>query len=411
MTMWSARTILAEEKRLLKRVFISGVILVAMNSAGFAQSPAEVRRSFSLELASHILDSSTLFRSEGPARGWRGIALASPATSTAALVEAQGGLPRGIADGIAHLFVFDNVVEMRNGLANLSMRELGSVWRDLLVRSMPRGVTNFDTGGGGAPWSKWLYRQPDHVDVARGINIYREPSDFIIKYSEYSLAYENLLAGKPSDSWRIDPKLSRYRTFEQAEKALLDEWLRYGYKSEVEQALKVSMSTPQWLAWSRWTAAEAPFKAASLRWSASYSVPQSYLFPPPDSWGLIGSWRRMRSVVAGVPAPISYQLLTVRVLRPWMHLGALLDGNLIVDPKLPSNEGYVLSSGVEPTFEATPEGAAATFIEELLLVRGIHPVDSSAAVPPSAHPLSSFAYPDAIHLIGYVVRVLPKFPR
>ena len=88
-----------------------------------------------------------------------------------------------------------------------------------------------------------------------------------------------------------------------------------------------------------------------------------------------------------------------------MDLDGLLSGRLIFR----EGEGMdgLVSSGSIPTEDALPEGKMSAFVEELLLVRDIRLM---SGLDQSDHPLSKFAYPDAINLVGYVVRVLPKLP-
>ncbi|TWB07186.1 hypothetical protein FBZ96_1011004 [Bradyrhizobium stylosanthis] len=392
---------------LFRCVLLLVILVLAGSERSFGQSPLDIRRSFSQELSTILLDSPELYASQGPDRGWLGVVLAVPGTSIAPMAEAYNGLSGDLARSLVYASTFDRTLQVRDGFAFFTVRTLDAVWSDLLRRSIPSSVAPAVTN----TWSRWLFREPDNVELARRTIPYRAPSEYLIKYREYQLAFENLMAGRNGDAWKTDPKLAGYRTFDQAQRALLQDWTTFGYRNEIDRAQRSFQAATQTKAWSRWSESRSMYDLNVVPINLTAVAPQTVLLPPPTSWGLVSSWVRLQSRVAGVSQPISFQLQRVKLERPWLNLGALIDGSLAVDATSPENQGYVLSTGAQPTFEKSPEGEAAVLVEELLLVRGIHPPDSSASVPFSSHPLALFASPDAINLIGYVVRVLPKFPR
>ena len=88
-----------------------------------------------------------------------------------------------------------------------------------------------------------------------------------------------------------------------------------------------------------------------------------------------------------------------------MDLGALLSGR--IKPRRTEDSALPVSDGAPANENAVPNGTLGAFIEELVLVREITKTGGQNSVP-DGHPLGNFAYPDAINILGYVVRTLPS---
>lgn len=402
-------------RRLVEGATLAGAAsLLLRGGKSAAQTSDASRRALVGELANALWGASVPFVERPDRRGWEGVALASPGTSLAALTEGYGSHGTTLQTAVQTLAsntLFDRQVEVRSGVAYFSQRALSGVWQDFLARAMPpRSIREANRTEVSAALQT-LFQQPDAVDRARGISLMTEPSAAFIRYREYEDLYGALEAGGPTGLWRLHPRLVRYTSLDEARRAILNEWNIFGFKAEIERAVRTverSSSSPAWREWAR--------ARALIIQNQTYAGPdlpilQSYLFPPPAAWSEQAAWLRLQSRLNDGSAEfVSFQLARINVVRPWLYIEGITERKLAVNTAAPENAGYILSDGSTPTYERTPGGQMSAYVGELLLVRGIRMASSGAPVPTGEHPLSLFAYPNAINLLGYVIRVLPRYP-
>ncbi len=365
------------------------------------------RKQFATELSGKLLGSRDLFGPADANRGWMGVVLAPPGTSIAALSEAFNGYSGELIRSLTNSTAFDQPIEVRQGFGFFTPRPISTIWSDFLKRAMP--INNVDQNKAlELQASKWLFR-PVRTKNGKGFYYSSTPSCYMTSYQNYEHLYSILVSGRGGDLWRLEPRLKRYLTYSDAEQGVMKDWVKRGYKSQIEVAtaqLDAARTSPDW---SNWAAAKAAFDNNQIPVDQDTRVSQTFLFPPPAAWSEVGSWLRLESAIPGL-SPIRYQVARIKVVRPWMRIEAALDGSVRVNPQLAANSGYELSNGTVPTFEQMPLGLMPVYIDELILVRNIHNLGSPSEIQLSSHPLASFAYPDAINLVGFVVRVLPAIP-
>ncbi len=363
-------------------------------------SPA--RAEFARELSLSLLGAPDSFVDVGPGRGWRGVVLAPPGTSIAPLTEAYSGLPGGLSQTLANATVFDRPIAIKNGMAVFGLRTLDSAWGEILRITRPPAPLPRDRKLSNVVM-KWLFKP-----IFKGKKIVgytREPSRYVKRYKEFEASYAMLQRGKSNDMWRLDPRLRKYSSFEQADAAVQAEWLKSGYKSEVESATWAFESSSIGPVWRNWSSLNERFDAHRIPVDQFTRLPETYLFPPPASWSSVSTWMRLFSKSALEGSEVRFQLARIAVSRPWMDAESLIDGTLSFPN---AGDGFVVSDGTPPSLDALPGGKFSAYVEELLLVRDIK-VQNKEGVT-YEHPLAAFAYPDAINLVGYVVRVMPKLP-
>lgn len=389
----------------MKRAKILGLaIFVAIASANIvskARADAEgLRRSFTRDLSAVLLNGQSTFVDLGDGLGWQGVVLASPGSSIAPLTEAYSGLPGSLQQYLANSTVYDRPVSMTAGFAQLGPRPLSAIWKDVLDETRPQEplprdrVLNQTT-------MKWLFKPI--YKRGKVIGYTREPSKYLLRYKEFQSQYKMLMLGKVSELWKLDPRLKKYKTFEQARETILRDWAKSGFKAEVESAtwsFEASATGPQW---QRWMSANEDFNTHLIPIDTHTKSPETYLFPPPAAWSTVSSWIR---AVSGDEDGQSFhfQLARVKISRPWFDVDQLVSGDL----KAQKSDVERISDGARPSDVSFPTGRMPCFIEELIIVRDIKL--SGAINSDSKHPLASFAYPDGINLVAYVVRVLPKMP-
>lgn len=405
----------AGRRRLVLGATLAGAAtLLLRGSESPAQTSDASRRAFLGELANALWDASAPFVERPDRRGWEGVALASPGTSLAALTEGYGSHGATLQTAVQTLAsntLFDRPVEVRSGVAYFSQRALSGVWQDFLTRAMPPRSVREGNRTEVTAALQLLFQQPDAVDRARGVSLMTEPSAAFIRYREYEDLYSTLEAGGPTGLWRLHPRLVRYTSLEEARRAVLNEWNIFGFKSEIERAVRTlerSSSTPAWREWAR---ARALIVQNQTYAGPDLPILQTYLFPPPAAWSEQAAWLRLQTRLNDGSAEfVSFQMARINVVRPWLYIEGITERRLFVNATAPENAGYILSDGSTPTYERSPGGQMSAYVGELLLVRGIRMASSGAAVPTGEHPLSLFAYPNAINLLGYVIRVLPRYP-
>jgi hypothetical protein len=263
-----------------------------------------------------------------------------------------------------------------------------------------------------------LFRQADEIDKARGVQYLREPSPAVQRYREYELLYRALTsAAKNGDeTWRLNPRLTRYSSIEEAKTAIGEDWVNYGFKREVEAAREAFLAHTGARAWTDWMEAESAFTNGRVFLTPDIWVPQTILFPPASEWLSMPSWIRGVSSTGDPRVKVRFQIARVQIIRPWMAIEALLDGRIQIKRQSTKGRRPVLSDGTAPTGLSYPEGMLAVIPEELILVRGIRFIVANSTPEEQApsdlnHPLGLFSYPDDVNLVGYVVHALPKVPQ
>ncbi|WP_154674566.1 hypothetical protein [Mesorhizobium erdmanii] len=371
------------------------------NGVPTARADADtLRRSFNKELSAVLLNSQSTFVDLGDGVGWRGVVLASPGSSIAPLTEAYNGLPGSLQQYLANSAIFDRPVSVIEGFAELGQRPLSAIWKDVLEETRPHNPLPRDRVLSSATM-KWLFKPI----YKRGkiVGYTREPSKYLARYKEFQSQYKTLVLGKASELWKLDPRLKKYRTFDQARETLLKDWAKSGFKAEVESAtwtFEASSTGPEW---QRWMSANEDYNSHLVPIDGHTLSPETYLFPPPAAWSTVSSWIRATSQSDGGQV-YHYQLARIKIARPWLDIDDLISGDL----KARTANVQQISDGKGPSDVSFPSGRIPAFIEELIIVRDIKPSGVTAAA--SQHPLASFAYPDGINLVGYVVRVLPATP-
>jgi hypothetical protein len=243
-----------------------------------------------------------------------------------------------------------------------------------------------------------LFRKPDRVDEARGLNEVRQPSERYLRYQEFQAAWRILETTKrEDDAWRLHPRFSGYLTLDAAKSDLAADWVRFGHKAEIESAIARFEKKQLPGSWRTWLAANTAYRTNTVEVIPGVPSSRTWLFPAQDDWQNMRTWSNA-TFTSSDGSKIGCQIARIRINRPWMDL------SLITDPefRLSKLSGLgSLSDGVVPTNEKFSNGSMANVVEELILVRRVQGAKAG-------HPLSRFEYPEAINLIGYVVRSLPK---
>ncbi|MES0179660.1 hypothetical protein NKJ86_13810 [Mesorhizobium sp. M0025] len=385
---------------LLRTIILASLLCILGLSARAADDP--LRKIFAQDLARSLLGSPDVFRELSTGQGWRGIVLAAPGSSIAPLTEAFSGQPGDFAQSLANMTVFDRPVQVYGGFAAFAPRTLDVAWKSILEHSRPPVPLPRDRMLKTAVM-KWLFKPIFKKGKVTGYT--REPSRYAARYRKFEDTYTQLLRGRTNDMWRLDPRLKNYSSFQQAQDSIVREWFKSGYKAEIESATWSFQSSATGGDWQKWATADQLFEAHRTPVGLYSKIPETYLLPPPASWSSVSSWLRAVSDVPG--GQYRYQLARIKVERPWFDLDSLLSGALTPSASLSTDGSFEISDGSTPSFEKMPEGVLPAFVEELIIVRGIA-FSQTGASQPAGHPLSSFAYPDAINLVGYVVRVLPR---
>jgi hypothetical protein len=387
---------------------IAAALICISAASGFTQSLSEedVRRNFTNELAKMLFGALPNFQQvdEG-ASGWNGVVLVAPGTSLAPLIEAYNGYPGDLTQSLADVTVFDRPVKVHNGYAVFDTRTLSAVWSDILNNTMPASPLPKDRMLAQAVM-KWLFKPILKKNKVVGYT--REPSRYAFRYKEFSDTYGQLLRGQVNDMWRLDPRLRKYSTFEEAKAAVTHEWYKSGYKGEIEAAtwsFNAATTNPEWLSWSQ---SRESFARNARPVDAFRSEQETYLMPPPASWSSVSSWIRMFSKTA-TGGEYRYQIERVKIERPWFDVGSLTRNKLTLPPNSGTSSDLVISNGTPPTFEQFPKGDMSAYVTELILVRDIR-YNGASQDADISHPLGRFSYPDTVNLLGYVVRILPELP-
>jgi hypothetical protein len=407
---------------LLRRAFQAVPIAVFSITIIYAQPLPEPsdRERLILELNKALLgtnDGRALYL--GKSEGWRGVVIAPPGTPLSAFetpFDALGHDTVSVNKLLEAASNYDRVLLVNSGIANLGAQSVAEVWEVILNNSRPSPI-----GGGINSPIEVLFKQPDEVDRARGVLYLKEPSPQVIRYTEYEMLYRmlSLSDSRGDGTWRLHPRLSSYSTIEEAKNAVLNDWLQYGYKDEVESARADYEERNGSKEWRTWTRADSMYLNNRLAIDEFSSVPQTLLYPPPSEWFGMASWFSgvSSTLIKGQEIRIRFQIARVRIERPWLDLEALLSGGLHVQGHL----ARAISDGKTPDKGAYPAGVLSVFPEELLLVRNIvftrgdglaearidNPNANERFPLITDHPLGLFSYKEQINLLGYVVRALP----
>jgi hypothetical protein len=393
-------------RRLLVALF---AVAALINGADGAVMTAE-RGEFLLELTRALLSSeSPKAERDG---GWTGVVLSPPGQALSPVLasfDAVGSDRVNVAQALADAALFDRSLVVSDGVGNSSPFYLADSWKTVLDNSMPRKA--FPRDGLGVESQKWLFRLPDRVERARGIDFVGEPSVFFLRYREYELLYQLLANAKTSssgildgaDSWRRHPRLSKFANLENAMRSIAEDWVRFGHRAEIDKAkaeLDDLVGSKEWVEWLR---VKAKFDTESIDVGRTGKVYRTLLSPPPSEWLRMGSWVAL-SVQTLKKETIRFQMARVRIDRPWLDMESLVSGGIkIADDDQRSR----ISSGRVPTLTSYPPGRLSVYAVELVIVKNIQ---VSAGAVGSLHPLALFASPDQIQLLGYIVRVTPKLP-
>jgi hypothetical protein len=401
--------------RLFPRRILLPLCLVAVAWPAFAQPPTiSSRESFVRELTSALLGTNGEPLKLDGNEGWRGVVLAPPGTALSPTVTAfdvYGYDSVSVAKVLEAISQFDSVLAVHDGIGYPGPLSVANAWERVLEQARPV-ASQRELELEQSPVGTWLFRSPDKVDELRGVTYIREPSVYMLNYREYQNAFRMLVASeqRQDGTWRFNPKLMPYSSIQEAKEAVSRDWSLYGYQSEIEQALAAFAEATHAAAWREWSEAKEAFTENRIELTPYRWASVTLLFPPPSEWLNMSSWRQG---VATLPIPsrrVRFQFARVRILRPWFLVEKLLTGRLQL-----RESQTVLSDGTSPTSLKYPSGELAVFPEELVLVRGIHFVqgdenNEQPAPPTTQHTLGGFYYADAINLLGYVVRVLPKLP-
>lgn len=393
----------------LRSVALSCVVVFAPSIAVAQEDP---RVTFLGELSNRLLGQPQPLKL-GDGKGWRGVLLAPSGTPLSPLISAFD--PEGYEGVSASLVLqnvnlFDRVLLVENGTGHFGLSTVGEVWEEVLARSRPRQLLLLPEEEEKAPTYRWLFAQPDKVDRARGVTFEREPSMYMKRYREYELLYSMLVIADTRDdgAWRLHPRLSSFGTIEEARRTVAEDWIKFGFKTEIDAAQADFNARMSGEKWREWTEANTVFRSGRLILNADLSVPRSLLFPPPAAWLGMGSWTRVTSRIAGTDKTVTFQLARISIMRPWLKLESLLDGKLEIDFTQQENADFSLSHGDEPSLTQYPKGRMSVFAEELLIVRQIAFSDDSIR---DKHLLGGIVDREATNLVGYVVRILPAYPR
>ncbi|MBL1255964.1 hypothetical protein [Methylocystis sp. Sn-Cys] len=293
--------------------------------------------------------------------------------------------------------VFDKPVEMRNGYAVLGPRTLESVWSDLLSDLMPATI---------APVKRMTRSEAEKWLFAPQAGRLRRPSTFMTDYRKHEDIIRVLIAGRDSGLWKLDTRLRQYKTFEDAYRNENLRWIKFGYKDEIDSAIKVIDAEQNTKKWRNWLRLQNAYEAFRVPIDYTRSIPQTIILPPPGTWADSTAWSRASALsLSGVR--VNFQVAKIKLFRPWLDFDFLIDNpDLFVGDN--RNREAIVSDGVQPSAINFPSGSASAMVDELILVKQIR--FESDATTILNHPLRSYAYPEAVNILGYVVRTLPKLP-
>lgn len=214
---------------------------------------------------------------------------------------------------------------------------------------------------------KWLFSLPDKIDRARGLDDTRRPSEYFLKYREYQLLYQlvdrEVTSRFSKETWKLHPRLKDYADAESAKKGVLADWLMFGYRKQIDEALKEFNGSEAALQWHDWMRASEAFDRSRFPGGAS-NLANAKLSPSPSDWMTLATWRRVETPTKSGKM-LSFQWTRIRIVREWLRLDMLSDGRLVTDRE------DQLSSGRRDGVLGYPTGPIAVVPIELLLIRNI----------------------------------------
>jgi hypothetical protein len=207
---------------LVKSTAIVGCVYLSVAGICAAQDRA-VSNLFLSDLSTALLGQPGPFVKVNDGQGWRGVLLAQPGSSTAAITEAYNGLPGDLAQSLANASVFDRPVQVSGGAVVFGARPLHAAWNEILEDARPAGPLPRDRLLQTAVM-KWLFKPI--LKKRKVVGYTREPSQFVLAYQKFESMYSQLVRGKESQLWRLDARLKRFATYEQAQANVLSEWMK-----------------------------------------------------------------------------------------------------------------------------------------------------------------------------------------
>lgn len=387
------------------RVFwFAAVIMACSSSLVNGQTASEERIEFSSQFSDRLFGAENPVLNLGEGVGARIFLLAQTGSTISPISEAYSGVQGDLTQSLAEAVVFDRTVMSSDGFAIMKEESLSDVWRKIIDASRP-GFSLIRDRALDTQTMKWLFRPSQKRDSGRTIYT-REASTYYSRYLDFEARYLLLLSARQSDVWRAIPEFTRYASFESAERSLLNEWFKSGYKSEIESAMWRFAATVPVSEWQNWAKANETFEANMIPYGPYLTLPVTRLIPPPASWSSVSIWYRASASGGRAGGEYKFQFARVNVVRPWLKLDSLLSG--MIRPGIGDRPTLMVSDGVFNNGQV-PGGVMGGFIEEIILVRNIS-YSGSDSNNMFEHPLGRYAYPDAINILGFVVRVLPEIP-
>lgn len=388
--------------------FVALIVVSLAASQSWAQSIDEERQHFLKQLSAEAILSEVPVRDESTGQ-WIGVTLV-PSGQTVAPFATSFGSTSVVDDpsfyDYADESLLDHSFSVRNGVAFSTQWSLRDTWRELVRYTAPtkaRDITGFIEAH--PDEARLLFQVPDQVDMVRGVRLIGEPSEQYLRYREYSLLYSFLLASEAEGdgqnaAWRTHPKLGRYATIKAAKKATLSDWRQFGFHDEIESAIGTFEAYKQSDGWVTWTLATERYRNSLRPRIFAEPTPRTILSPSPVDWVRMSGWKRSKCVSV-TDETYFFEFAQVKILRKWMD-EAIFDLPL----QQPGSKAFVakLSNYAVPDLTNYPKGRMAVIPVRLILVRAIRTERSEN----TNHPLVSFVDQDKIHLIGFVVKTLPK---
>jgi hypothetical protein len=368
-------------------------IFVFFTSSAYSQEAELIR--FQEQLSSTLLGSSSPIQ-DGGSKSFLGVAIVPPGEAWS-LTAGEDVLDRSPWGTSRLALQFNYPIEVNGGLANVRRQQrLERCWQRILSASVPKAEISPEAT------QSAIFRPLDRVDVARGLDASRMPSEKYLRYQEYSAAWRVIRSADANDgAWRFHPRFSRFSSLDEARTQLDDEWTRFGHRIEVETAIEQFDVELTKGGWKSWLIAKSLFIANTLDAVPEVPTGRTTLFPPEIDWHDMRAWNKVVfSTQSG--SKISCQIARVKVIRPWFDWPLILDGSFRIGKESDLDE---LSDGAVPTNATYAKGQMANFAEDIILVRRIQ-----GASTDTSHPLGRFesADTDVPQLIGFIVRSLPK---
>lgn len=370
--------------------------VVAMAAAVFSHSRSAIGQESGLQKFQIELSTALLGR-PGPmpdgSRGmFVGIAIVPPGEAWSPVVGEDESTERTPWGTSTLALQFNYPLEVRGGISNFRRQQrLEAIWQRLLAGSVPA------TALPSTVLNSVLFRRTDRIDEARGIEQMRQPSEFYLRYQEYHSAWRVLETAQAGDAWRFHPRFTAFSSLDAAKAQIADEWVLFGYKAQVKAAMQEFDNAQLPGVWRSWLAANASFRANTVDTVPGVPAGRTWLFPPETEWHNMRSWSNV-IFHNDDGSKIGCQVSRVKVHRPWLDLLLVQDPRFSLDKA--SGLG-VLSDGATPTNDTFAKGDLANLVEDLVLVRRFQGAKAG-------HPLARFEHAEAINLIAYFARSLPK---